>query len=111
MKSYNHLWERLISDENIILAIHNASHGNMKRSKLTKIKNNPIDYIPIVRSWIENYKTIKHIPKTINDGISAKKREIIVPTVEEHNVSFRQLRKIVSKYDKERMVINLAQNF
>ena len=25
-------------------------------------------------------------------------------------VSFRQLRKIVSKYDKERMVINLARN-
>lgn len=86
MKSYNHLWEKLISDENIILAIHNASHGNMKRRKLTKIRNNPIDYIPIVRNWIENYKTIKHIPKTINDGMSAKKREIIVPTVEEHIV-------------------------
>lgn len=86
MKSYNHLWEKLISDENIILAIHNASHGNMKRRKLTKIGNNPIDYIPIVRNWIENYKTIKHIPKTINDGMSAKKREIIVPTVEEHIV-------------------------
>ncbi len=86
MKSYNHLWEKLISDENIILAIHNASHGNMKRRKLTKIRNNPIDYIPIVRSWIENYRTIKHMPKTINDGMSAKKREIIVPTVEEHIV-------------------------
>lgn len=86
MKSYNHLWEKLISDENIILAIHNASHGNMKRRKLTEIKNNPTQYIPIVRNWIENFKTINHTPKTINDGISAKKREIIVPTVAEHIV-------------------------
>lgn len=38
MKSYNHLWEKLISDDNILLAIHNASHGNMKRKKLTEIK-------------------------------------------------------------------------
>ena len=86
MKSYNHLWEELISDDNIRLAIHNASHGNMKRRKLTEIKNNPDKYIPIVRNWIENFKTIKHTPKIINDGISAKKREIIVPTVAEHIV-------------------------
>ena len=59
MKSYNHLWEELISDDNIRLAIHNASHGNMKRRKLTEIKNNPDKYIPIVRNWIENFKTIK----------------------------------------------------
>ena len=86
MKSYNHLWEELISDDNIRLAIHNASHGNMKRRKLTEIKNNPDKYIPIVRNWIENFKTIKHTPKIINDGISTKKREIIVPTVAEHIV-------------------------
>ena len=86
MKSYNHLWEELISDDNIRLAIHNASHGNMKRRKLTEIKNNTDKYIPIVRNWIENFKTIKHTPKIINDGISTKKREIIVPTVAEHIV-------------------------
>lgn len=86
MKSYNHLWEKLISDENIKLAIYNASHGNMKREKLTKIKNNPNEYITVVRNWVENYKTVKHTPKIINDGISAKKREIIVPTISEHIV-------------------------
>lgn len=86
IKSYNHLWEKLISDENILLAIHNASHGNMKRRKLTLIKENAEDYVPVVRKWIMNYKPTTHIPKIINDGISGKKREIIVPTVKEHIV-------------------------
>ena len=86
IKSYNHLWEKLISDENILLAIHNASHGNMKRRKLTLIKENAEDYVPVVRKWIIHYKPAMHVPKIINDGISAKKREIIVPTVEEYIV-------------------------
>ena len=39
--------------------------------------------IPLARQWIENFAPAKHKPITINDGISAKKREIIVPTVRE----------------------------
>ena len=86
MKSYNHLWENLVSDYNIKLAIYAASHGNMKRRLLTEMKNNPEIYYGKVRSWIEDYKPKTHTPKVINDGISAKKREIIVPTVSEHVV-------------------------
>ena len=86
MKSYKHLWEDLISDDNIRLAIINAARGNMKRAKLTYLRNNIDSSIPRVREWIINYYTEKHTPKTINDGISAKKREIIVPTVREHVV-------------------------
>ena len=86
MKSYNHLWENLISDYNIKLAIYAASHGNMKRKLLTEMKNNPEKYYDKVRNWIECYEPKTHTPKVINDGISAKKREIIVPTVSEHVV-------------------------
>lgn len=84
MKSYNHLWEKLISDENILLAIKNAAKGNMKRKELIKMKEYPEKYISIVRGWILQLKPIEHTPKVINDGISAKKRTIIVPTVKEH---------------------------
>lgn len=86
MKSYNHLWEKLVSHENIILAVVNASKGNMRRRKLYEIRSEPVKYVPLIRSWIEEYKPAKHLPKTINDGISAKVRTIIVPTVREHIV-------------------------
>lgn len=84
MKSYNHLWEKLISDENILLAIQNATKGKMKRKKLTEIKKNSVEYIPIIKNWIIEFEPFEHTPKVINDGISAKKRTIIVPTVKEH---------------------------
>lgn len=86
MKSYNHLWEKLVSEENIIFAIKNAARGNMKRKELTKMKEQPEKYISTVREWILNFESVKHIPKIINDGISAKKRTIIVPTIKEHIV-------------------------
>lgn len=86
MKSYNHLWEKLISDENILLAIRNASKGNMKREMLTYLKYHAEESIPMIRNWIEEYEPHQHRVKIINDGISAKKREIIVPTVQEHIV-------------------------
>lgn len=86
IKSYNHLWEQLVSNDNIKQAIYDASHGNMRRKKLDKIKTNPNKYLDTIREWITNYEPIKHTPKIINDGISQKKREIIVPTVSEHIV-------------------------
>lgn len=86
MKSYNHLWEELISYDNIWLAIDNAANGNMKRKLLKKMGRDPDAYIDKVRKWIIEFEPIKHEPKIINDGISAKKRAIVVPTVREHIV-------------------------
>lgn len=86
MKSYKHLYEELISDENIILAIQNAASGNMKRRRLKEMKANPEAYVETVREWIINFKPAHHKPKIINDGISAKKRSIFVPTLREHIV-------------------------
>lgn len=84
MKSYNHLWEELISEENILLAIKNSAKGKMKRRKLIEIRNNAEKYVFVVRDWIENYQPIKHRTKTIVDGISGKRRFIIIPTIQEH---------------------------
>lgn len=92
MKSYNHLYECLISDENIEAAIIEAASGNMKRYKLKKMKENPSKYIEYVRECIINYEPHDHTPKIINDGIYEKKREIIVPTIEEHLVHHAVMR-------------------
>lgn len=84
MKTYSHLYEQLISDENIKLAIHNASLGSKNKrakKKLLKMRENVNEYIPRVRKYILNYVGKLHKQKEIYDGISRKKRKIVVPNV------------------------------
>lgn len=77
----------MISNENIKLAIikasKNAKKNNKRHKKMRSILENIDKYIPIIREWILNFEHAKHKPIEINDGISAKKRFIIVPTVKE----------------------------
>ncbi len=89
MKSYNNLWNKLISDENIKTALHSASLGNKnkKLKKRLKYMDEHSDiYIPMFRHIVENYRNGHHTPVTIYDGISRKKRTIIVPSATEQVV-------------------------
>lgn len=79
MKSYNHLWEEFISDDNIKSAIHLSSLGKKKRREVREYSENPEKYIPVIRAYAENFHNKPHTPKEIYDGISRKKRTIIVP--------------------------------
>lgn len=76
IKSYKNLWNKIISDENIRLAIYNASHGNMKRKVLENMKCNPDKYIEAVRRWIENFEPAEHTPNGrclhISAGLNAQ---------------------------------------
>ena len=77
----------MLTDDNIRLAIKKAAKNkrknNMRHRRLRYIGSHPDKYIPIVRRWIIEFKPSNHRPIIINDGISAKKRKIIVPTVKE----------------------------
>lgn len=86
MKSYNHLWEQLVDKNNIISGIVNAASGNMKRDELKRMKANPEQYVNEIKNILEDYEIQPHTPKQINDGITAKIRTIVVPTVREHIV-------------------------
>lgn len=84
MKTYKHLWEELISDENIREAVYHASHGSVRgkrQAMLLDINFHIESNIPKIREMIENYVPAHHTPMIINDGITQKKREIIVPTI------------------------------
>lgn len=87
IKSYNGLFEKTISDDNIKLALLNAGRNkhknNYRHKKLRHIKANVNSYMLTAREWAENFEPSKHRQIEINDGISAKKRTIIVPTVKE----------------------------
>lgn len=77
----------MIDEQNIRnaigLAAKNKRKNNQRHRKLRYIRDHVDEYIPIVRQWILDFVPAHHVSITINDGISAKKREIIVPTVEE----------------------------
>lgn len=77
----------MISDDNVRLALLNAGRhkhkNNHRHKKLRYIKANANSYMLTAKQWAENFEPSKHRRIEINDGISAKKRTIIVPTVKE----------------------------
>lgn len=100
MKTYRHLFEEIITDKNIELAIKEAyrsrKKSKKKRGKLEKLRVHE-HRIEIVRKWITNYKCIKRDPREIYDGISRKKRYIFVPSVRE-NVVQHAVVQVLDKY-------------
>lgn len=83
MKTYKNLYAEFISDKNIILAIQNFSKGKKRRNKVRKILTDLDTYIPKIREYAINFTPFEHKPKEIYDGISRKKRKIVIPTVME----------------------------
>lgn len=81
-RSYSHLWEKYISEENRKLAIKKATRGKTNRRSVRRRLNNPhfeeeIDY------YAKHYENKPHTPKVIYDGIQRKKRTIIIPSFDE----------------------------
>ena len=100
MKSYKGLFDTLISDNNIKLAIHNASKGKHDRFIVQKIYENQDEYITKFRKMCKNYHNHAHMPKEIYDGITRKKRTILVPTIYEqviHHMIVNVLKPIFMK--------------
>lgn len=86
MKSYGNLWETLVSEDNIRKAIAKSSKGKRKRRDVRPIVENPKNYIKFFRNYAEHFENKNHIPRTIYDGISHKKRTIICPKYKEQVV-------------------------
>lgn len=105
MKSYNHLWEQFISEENIKLAIRNSSRGKRNRREIKEYLSESDNIIERVRNYAENFRNKSHTPKIIYDGIERKKRTIIVPSYEEqiiHHMMVNVLKPIFMKGMYER---------
>lgn len=98
MKTYRHLWGNLISDENIREAIINSSKGKRDRTLVQSVLLNIEQWIPLFRTYAETFTTPKHVERQIYDGISRKKRTIIVPSYYEqiiHHMLVQILQPIV----------------
>lgn len=83
MKSYNHLYEKTISETNRRYALSQAKHSKRFR-KIMKHRHISDDAaVEQSLDWIVNYENAEHVPVYIYDGITRKERTIIVPTMEE----------------------------
>lgn len=74
MKSYNHLFEKLISYENLSLAIDRSSLGKRDRYEVKRILENKDKYIKQLQDLLisNTLKIRKHEAIQINDGMRAK---------------------------------------
>ncbi|MBR6365898.1 MAG: RNA-directed DNA polymerase [Lachnospiraceae bacterium] len=87
MKSYNHLYEEYISDENFPLAVRNATlhkSGNKRKYRKAKyLREHQDELKPELMDYAANFYNDEHFPQTIYDGVRRKQRTIIVPTMRE----------------------------
>lgn len=83
MKSYNHLFEICISEDNRRQAIKQAKRSKRIRKIIRKRHLSDDALLADSLNWILNYQSFEHTPIIIHDGIAQKQRTIIVPTLEE----------------------------
>lgn len=104
MKSYNHLWEKFLSEENYYTAVHNATcHKGGKRRKFRRAqyyRTHADELKPQLMAYAEDFHNDPHKPTLIYDGIRRKQREIIVPSMREqviHHMVVNVLKPIFMK--------------
>lgn len=83
MKSYNHLYEKCISEENRRQAIKAAKRSKRIRRIIKERHLSDDALLYQSYDWIVNYQNADHTPIQIEDGITHKTRIIVVPTLEE----------------------------
>lgn len=94
------MWEKVITPENIKLAIHNAAKGKRKRKRVEQMLKDPDAYVPYYQNIAAKYVHRNKEPKKIYDGICKKQREIIVPSFNEqvlHHMVVNVLQPIITK--------------
>lgn len=81
MKTYKHLFEQLVSYDNLQRAIMRASKGKQTRRDVKHVLENQAYYIRALQYMMrrQTWRPRRHRAVEINDGICAKKRIIVKP--------------------------------
>ena len=100
MKTYKHLWDTLISDENIEESIKDAAIGKLDRAEVKIWLKHPEILHDYIVNNVEYWCNRKHTPIIIHDRGSSKEREIICPTYDEnvlHHMIINSLHPMLTK--------------
>lgn len=118
MKSYNHLYENCISEENRRISLSLAKHSKRMRRIIKSRHLSDDALVALSYDWINNYKNAEHVPVYIYDGITRKERVIIVPTMEDDMVIFGSNKKVlhrtrqaISDYLENELGLSLKDNW
>lgn len=81
MKTYRHLFERMISEDNLRRAIHEAAKRKTKRHEVQVVLANEDKYIRRLQKMLTNGTFTPHVgnPSYVRDGSNNKMREIHKP--------------------------------
>lgn len=81
MKSYNHLFEKLITNDNLLEAVYNAAKHKRNRPDVKEVLKDPQLYVDRLKAILVNktYTSCTHKAVRIYDGCSKKVRLIIKP--------------------------------
>lgn len=98
MKSYSHLWEKLISNENLAEAIDKSSIGKRDRKDVEYVRSKIGLHIFRLRRMLNKEKVSlpKHKLVKINDGVKQKIRFIIKPNYRYEQILHHALIQIMS---------------
>lgn len=83
MKTYNNLFKDANNIETLKEAVHTVCSKRKKYNQYKKYIEDEDATVKLAKEWLNNFKNDKHISKEIYDGITRKKRTIIVPTFKE----------------------------
>lgn len=103
MKSYNHLMEELVSDDNLDGAIMTSSLGKRDRKDVKYCLTHKEKVKRRVRFllWNGYYVPPNHPKKEINDGIKMKKRKIVCPSYMYEQIVHHAIVKVISPIIKK----------
>ena len=79
MKSYNHLYENCISEENRRISLNLAKHSKRMRRIIKNRHLSDDALVALSYDWINNYENAEHVPVYIYDGITRKERGYYCP--------------------------------
>ena len=101
MNTVNNLYDKIISKENLKVALTKASRGKRKERKVINALANWQEVIDDLHNQLKN-ETWRpndiHRIKIINDGVQAKKREIVCPDFLNEHVIYHAVMNVCKPY-------------
>ena len=105
MNTVNNLYDKIISKENLKVALAKASRGKRKERKVINALANWQEVIDDLHNQLKN-ETWRpndiHRIKIINDGVQAKKREIVCPDFLNEHVIYHAVMNVCKPYFRNR---------
>ena len=101
MNTVNNLFSKIIDKDNLHAAIHEAAMGKSRKTYVARALHQEDEVVEMLHEKLKNGSwkpTQIHAIKIINDGVSAKKREIVCPAFINDHVVHHAIMRVCKPY-------------